>query len=405
MGVRFFMKRGENAPARKAPAVVVRADLNGLGVVRSLAGARIPAVVVDLSTNKPAMWSRGVTREVTPALHGRALLQTLINVSRRFDAKPVLFVTDEAAVMTVAEHRDELKGFYRFEDNPLHVVSMLENKARFHEFATSVDLPIPAGLVISCSADLGGLKHLSLPLTIKPAHKSHVYFGRTERIHVASTHDEARYICARLIETIDECVVQEWIPGPDSNIAFCLFYRGADPDFTTIFTGRKLLVTPPSIGSTGVCVSAPEWHRELKGLTRRFLEAADYRGLGSLEFKKNAATGRFEIIEPTVGRTDWQEEIATLCGVNLPLFAYAEATGERFPPAIQWRDAAWRASMSSFRPSANFGPRKIYDGFWRMSDPLPAAVFYSNAVAQRMGARVGAFLHSAPWVGHRRLQA
>jgi predicted ATP-grasp superfamily ATP-dependent carboligase len=56
---------------------------------------------------------------------------------------------------------------------------MLENKARFHEFATAANLPTSAGFVISSAADLSGLERLSLPLTIKPAHKWHVYFGRT----------------------------------------------------------------------------------------------------------------------------------------------------------------------------------------------------------------------------------
>ncbi|MGJ0391579.1 MAG: hypothetical protein ACR650_02270, partial [Methylocystis sp.] len=34
---------------------------------------------------------------------------------------------------------------------------MLENKARFHEFATAANLPTSAGFVISSAADLSGL--------------------------------------------------------------------------------------------------------------------------------------------------------------------------------------------------------------------------------------------------------
>ncbi len=40
--------------------------------------------------------------------------------------------------------------------------------------------------------------------------------------------------------------------------------------------------------------------------------STQYEGLGSLEFKWDAQGRRFLIIEPTVGRTDMQEEIPTL---------------------------------------------------------------------------------------------
>ena len=50
-------------------------------------------------------------------------------------------------------------------------------------------------------------------------------------------------------------------------------------------------------------------------------------GVGSLEFKRDRKTVKFMIVEPTVGRTDAQEEIATLCGVNIPLIAYSTALG------------------------------------------------------------------------------
>jgi predicted ATP-grasp superfamily ATP-dependent carboligase len=50
-------------------------------------------------------------------------------------------------------------------------------------------------------------------------------------------------------------------------------------------------------------------------------------GFGGIEYKRDARDGRFLIIEPTVGRTNWQKEVATLAGVNIPLMAYRHELG------------------------------------------------------------------------------
>ncbi|MGZ3698770.1 MAG: hypothetical protein ACXWP5_11560, partial [Bdellovibrionota bacterium] len=118
---------------------------------------------------------------------------------------------------------------------------------------------------------------------------------------------------------------------------------------------------------------------ELERLTRQFLSLVEYRGLGSLEVKRDVRTGKFVIVEPTVGRADWQEEIATLCGVNIPLIAYrtelGEATEKDRPHPI--RRAAWRSSRRQ-RPRRGQLPSgtKLQGGYFRPSDPLPAFYYY-----------------------------
>jgi hypothetical protein len=42
----------------RVPAVVVRGEVNGLGVVRSLAQGGVPTIVADTTLSHAAMWSR-----------------------------------------------------------------------------------------------------------------------------------------------------------------------------------------------------------------------------------------------------------------------------------------------------------------------------------------------------------
>src|SRR5262249_12115481 len=161
---------------------------------------------------------------------------------------------------------------------------------------------------------------------------------------------------------------QEWIEGGDDSIYFCLQYRGRDAAVVS-FTGRKLRSWPPRIGGTASCVSAPEYRDALERMTDEFFSAVGFIGMCSIEFKRDTRTGQFLMIEPTVGRTDFQEEVATLNGVNIPVAAYRyesdlPTTGSR--PA---RPAAWVVSRldrwsRELQPADNVGfPEhlRVYD--------------------------------------------
>jgi D-aspartate ligase len=366
-------------------AVIVRAELNGLGVVRSLARGGVPTIVVDTTRLHAGLWSRHCRVKRVERLHGVSFVDDLLNLQRELGGRPVLVLTDEMAVNTVSEHRDRLADAYHVELPPADMVSTLSDKARFQEFAEGHGLPVPRTAVLKHEPDLAWLGHLRFPVIIKPADKRPVYMGATERLHVAADRMQCEALCRKLLHTAGELVAQEWVDGPDSDIFFTLFHQGRDPDRLTVFTARKLVCHPPKIGSTAFCVAAPEAAEELEALTVKFIELSRYRGLGSIEFKYDSIHRRFVMIEPTVGRTDWQEEIATLNGVNIPLAAYRHAMGLPPLPSAEARPAiAWQASFAHW--TGRFAlPRRmqVRDGYWRIDDPLPALVFYGNAALQR----------------------
>lgn len=361
-------------------AVVVGGELNGLGVVRSLARGRVPMIVVDTTYRHAAMWSRFSRHMIVDQLYGRKLVDSLLALQRGLSHRPALLLTDEMAVHTVSMHREELKLAYSFQLPSRDMVTILDNKARFHELAEQHGLPVPRSIVISCVSDLAKLHDCRFPLIVKPADRGLAYLGRTQRLHMPADVEETRDLCRTLLQTVGEFVVQEWIEGPDSNIYFCLFYRGCDHGRTTMFSGRKILSHPPRAGSTALCIAAPDAAGELEPFTAAFIELCDYRGLGSLEFKWDPARRIFVVIEPTVGRTDWQEEMATLSGVNIPLVAYRDLIGSPDSQPIRpTQPIAWQESWRHWRGRSALKPRlPIYDGYWRINDPMPGLVYYGN---------------------------
>jgi predicted ATP-grasp superfamily ATP-dependent carboligase len=366
-------------------AVVIKGNLNGLGVVRSLGRGGVKSHVVDTSRFAPAMWSRHAKPFVAPVLHGRKLLDALLALRKSIIHQPMLFNCDEMSVLAISEHRSLLEGAFRFRLPEHETVMTLQDKVRFHEFAWTHGLSVPNGRLVRRVSDIDAIRALRYPLVAKPADKRFVHRGNAPGVMVFASFAEASDGCARMLDQAGDILVQEWVEGANDQIYFCLFYRGRGGATVSMFTGRKLLSSPANIGMTAYCAAAPEAREALEPMTEAFCDAVGYEGMGSVEYKWDAGARRFVIIEPTVGRTDWQEEIATLCGVNIPLDAYRhELELPLLARAPAERNVIWRSSfLEVLKVGAPNLPAaaRLHDGYWRRDDPMPAIIRYSQGIA------------------------
>ena len=85
-------------------------------------------------------------------------------------------------------------------------------------------------------------------------------------------------------------VVQEWIEGQDSDIFFCLQYRATGGATVCSFTGRKLCIWPPDVGTTASCTAAaPEVRTILQPLTEAFFKRMSLSGWAVSNSREMAA--------------------------------------------------------------------------------------------------------------------
>jgi D-aspartate ligase len=258
------------------------------------------------------------------------------------------------------------------------MVALLADKTLFQKYAEREGFPVPRTIVVASGADLRSIETLTLPVVIKPGDKTLVLSGQVERAVRVSTLERARSEAVRMLARAKRLVVQEWVDGADTEIYFTLFACDSNCNVVAMFSGRKLVCDPPGVGNTAVCVAAPNAAAELGSLSRQLIVRVGYKGIGSLEFKRNRRDGRFVIIEPTVGRTDWQEEIATLCGVNIPLNLYRAELGYPVEEATaESREVVWRSSIEHRVPPGMLSPGSTtLDGYFRFGDPLPGIYYY-----------------------------
>jgi D-aspartate ligase len=108
------------------------------------------------------------------------------------------------------------------------------------------------------------------------------------------------------------------------------------------------------------------------------------------------------MIEPTVGRIDLQEEVATLHGANIPLAAYLHEIGSPMlrsredPAPVIWRDFFSHCMSVAVRGNHSLPakPRtRICDAYWCPGDPIPSLFHFLDGSVkslQKALHRVGA---------------
>ncbi len=372
------------------PAVVVSGRGPGtLGVVRSLGRAGVPLILIDDDSQAPAMHSRYGQKVMVSEARGEPLVKCLLTLAARIAGPAVLILNSDDAVLTVSQHREALAQHFLFRLPPHACLTSLMHKTEFHQLAEAHGFPVPRSITVRNITDLRRLVELRFPCIVKPTRWTPEYVkSRLARGYKVSSRREAEDVCSPILAAVPSLVIQEWIEGPHTELYFCLQYRGAEGTIVSSFTGRKLSIWPPDVGTTASCTAAPDEHPRLHALTDAIFRGVSFVGMGSIEFKRDLRTGEFLVIEPTAGRVNAQEEVATLHGANIPLAAYCYELGASVSPVpnyaapIIWRDffPHWKSvraggSRLTARPTI-----KICDAYWRRDDPLPALVKFVNGL-------------------------
>ncbi|WP_448565145.1 carboxylate--amine ligase [Thalassotalea ganghwensis] len=298
---------------RNENVVVVGAGINALGVIRSL-GRQFDVLLVtkkDSYVDK----SKYANRYYVDSTTNESIVEILANLSKTFRSPPVLLLTEEKTVYYVSLNRDRLSG-YKFEMASHSLIESLQSKEGFQALAESAASPVPKSVVIKTPADLELLNKLTFPCVFKPMVQSKRYSEQFKKAYKVANSDEIQSLYEDIERVCSDMIAQEWIEGQDSDIYFCLAYFNKRGELISSFTGRKLRSWPLNIGGTAACTSAPEYHLELLSLTSKFVQNTNFIGLMGMEFKYDVQRKAFYMIEPTVGRTDYQHEIATLSGTD-----------------------------------------------------------------------------------------
>lgn len=310
-------------------AVITGADHpTGLGTARALSRLDIEIVGICLDPFhrccQSRVWSEIVKVEDDP----EAYLQMLIYQGRSSNEKPVLIPTQDPHVQLISDNRDVLGQLYHFVLPDAPTVDLLMDKTAFHGWAARKGYPVPESYAVSSKNELDAvLREFGFPVVLKPLYRTKEWnlHSPHHKIYKLNGREELNKIGFDLFAVAPKFIIQQWIPGGDGDVHFCLFYFDRGGNEVAHYTGRKVLQWQVGTGNTAICMGTA--NNEVHSLAVEIFRAASFRGLGSIEFKHSQVDNKYYITEPTVGRNNLQSYVAVAGGINLTKMAFFDALG------------------------------------------------------------------------------
>jgi predicted ATP-grasp superfamily ATP-dependent carboligase len=342
--------------------------VNGLAAIRSLGRAGIEVVAVDYRQSPLGFRSRYARplRVPDPAEDEGGFVEAVAGAG-----PGVVFPTHDPPLNALARNAKQLEGFlFPFPD--WSVLESIQDKRHQLETARAAGVDIPETLYPSSASEAAGLP---LPVLVKPRHPDGFKreFGKQAFRAETKAELERAYADAEPFGPM----VQELIPGGDDELYSLGSYLRADGEALGLFSGRKLKQVPPLIGTCRVGEAV--WVQDVVDAGLRLLRGLRFHGISQVEFKRDPRDGRYKLMEVNPRLWQWHG-LAAACGVDLPLIAYRDLTGEPVEPvSMNGARRTWSISvMPGERPEL---PRFPYvDAVYARDDLRPGLVHTARVV-------------------------
>jgi predicted ATP-grasp superfamily ATP-dependent carboligase/protein-tyrosine-phosphatase len=286
-----------------------------LSVVRSLGRAGIGVHVAWFQEGAPALRSRYVTKaHRIPAYRpdANAWKDGLAALMRteRFD---LVIPCDDKRALPLAAHRAELERWGRVALPSSEALDVVGDKLRTADLARSLGVPVPREAIVSERRQLAAVRNgFSPPLILKPA-RSYAFpeIAGRRLVRRADSWAAADLLLDEMLAG-GPIAVQEFCRGQGIGVEL-LLSEGAP-----LLAFQHLRLHEPLHGGgssyrRGVPVST-----ELFDAAVKLLGALRYTGVAMVEFKRDAATGRWVLLE--VNARFWGSlPLALASGADFPL--------------------------------------------------------------------------------------
>lgn len=247
-----------------------------------------------------------------------AWMQTLGRFNRR---RPALIPTSDLHVLALDRAAKRLHHHFRFIGFGSGLRTALTRKQRTFALAARHKFPIPVTRFVGSRGDLAGvLEGFPFPAVVKPEFSPEWHtkgaldaLGFVKAMR-ANNSDEVAQIYERVRQFSPGVIVQELIPGPDTNLIYWAGFVGPDSTVRGRFVGRKTRVNPVHYGS-GSFVELVEMP-DVEYQCESFLRTIGYRGRCGIELKIDERDGMAKLIEVNP-RTGLWEDIGLSAGVDL----------------------------------------------------------------------------------------
>ena len=355
----------------KAAVVIDVGWVNGLAAIRSLGRAGIRVLALDHRRSALGFRSRYAQPVLCPDPQDEeAFVSFLAELADRLKAPAPVFPTHDEPLNAIARAGELFGERLLFPFPRWPVLSRIQSKRAQLEAADGAGVAIPRTAYPASAAEArSAAEGLGLPVLVKPSSTEGFkrHFGRQALRCETAAEVENAYRDSEEYEPL----IQEVVPGGDGQLWSLGSYLAADGAPLGLFCGRKLRQTPPGVGTCRVGEAV--WVEEVVEQGLKVLRALEHTGLSQVEFKRDPRDGTLRLMEVNPRLWQWHG-LAAASGVDVPLIAYQDLTGERpAPVSMNGRRRRWAITFLAGESPAPQRP-PYTDAVFARDDMKPALV-------------------------------
>lgn len=318
----------EASVARQFQPVLLGSDINVYGMARSFHEEyKVNSLAIGKAILGPCTASKIVrVAVVEPKLEDdKVFVQTLVSFADKFhkasDKQLLLVSCGDNYSKLIARNQDALAPYYAFPRVSEELLVKLSLKESFYALCDTYGLKHPQTLICTFDSYRSIALPFEYPVIVKPSNSVaywNCHFPHKKKVFLAESEAELKQIMDAIYSSSykDSLILQEYIPGPDSNMRVVNCYCGRDKKVKLAALGRVLLEehTPEGIGSYAGIISDKDEAITNKIIT--FLESVGYAGFANFDMKYDPRDGSYKLFEVNLrqGRSSY---FVTAAGYNL----------------------------------------------------------------------------------------
>ena len=377
------------------PAVIAGSIGSTVSVARSLGRAGVCVRVLNAGLPTLANASRYCAEVIDVGAGPDVADRWLAWLERDGPRGAVILPSGDEGVELIVRHRARLleAGFLLPEAAGDVSLAMLD-KERTYGLARGGGIPCPRTSPVNDAEQLReALPGLSFPCALKPLH-SHLFAKHfSTKVLLAADRDELEAAFEQTSALGLAMLVTEIVPGPEA--ATWTYSTHTDQEGVPLYelTRQKLRALPIHLGTN--CYVVTRRNPDVVAAGRRFMEAVGIRGMAHVEFKWDARSEEFKLIECN-HRFVAVTELLRRAGLDVALFAYRRAAGLRPPRMEEWREQTrlwfperdanaardYRAAgeLSGRQWVRSLAHRRVYTPYFAWDDPGPSLAHWAPKV-------------------------
>lgn len=370
----------------------------GLSTIRCLGIHDVKVVAVDHSRKGTYGFYSKYCSETLVGPHYKkdpeGFKEFLIEYARKQESKPVLIPCADPYVEFVDKYLTELREYFLIPQKEQGLYTKAMNKEALSILASENGVLIPETVRTNEENFIEKVEQtIKYPCLVKPVDSPAFVSRFRKKLFKVFNREELEASLKMASEANLEVIIQRIIPGFDDHMYTFDAYLDQNSKVTHWVTCQKFRQYPINFGAS--VYTGQRYVPELYEIGAKFLEAINWKGFAEIEFKKDAETGKYYLIEINVRITNLNN-LLFKSGVNIPYITYMELTEGVIKPYAVTNDTNlvfWYAfedflAVRGYIKTKQLTRRQVFKSYfkpkayaiWDLSDPKPGFVFFGNLI-------------------------